>query len=94
MLRYLRRYRGRHGVSVSVTSRYLHVGGVEFSFQDSALTGGPRSPVVAWETGPSHSSSDAFSTVAFPETVLSRLRCIRTWKRGGAGIGGWCQTVV
>ena len=72
VLRYPHRYRGRHGVSVSVTGRYLHVGGGEFSFQDSALTGGPRSPVVAGETGPSQPSSDAFSTVACRDELIPR----------------------
>ena len=64
VLRCLHRCRGRHGVSVSVTSRYLHVGSGELSFQDTALTGGPWSPVVALETGPSQPSSDAFFTGA------------------------------
>ena len=72
VLQYLHRYRGRHGVSVSVASRYLHVGSGEFSFQDSALTGGPRSPVFAWVTGPSQPSSDAFSAVASRDELIPR----------------------
>ena len=72
VLRCLHRYRGRRGVSVSVTSRYLHVGGGELSFQDTALTGGPRSPVVALEIGPSQPSSDAFSTGASRDEFIPR----------------------
>ena len=56
----------------SVTSRYLHVGGGELSFQDTVLTGGPRSPVVALETGPSQPSSDAFSTGASRDEFIPR----------------------
>ena len=33
-------------------------------------------------------------TNSFPETVLSRLRYIRTWKHGGAGLSGCCRTVL
>ena len=98
MLRYLHGYRGRRGVqSLSRGVTFMSV--VESFLPTSALTGGPRSPVVAWGTGPSQPSSDAFSAVAsldefFPETVLSRLRYIRPWKRGGTGPGGQCRTVL
>ena len=72
VLRCLHRYRGRHGVSISVSSRYLHVGGGELSFQDTALTGDPRSPVIALETGPSQPSSDAFSAGASRDKFIPR----------------------
>ena len=39
VLRYLHRYHGRHGVSVSVTSRYLHVGGGELVFPRLSFDG-------------------------------------------------------
>ena len=38
----------------------------------SALTGGPRSPVVAWGTGPSQPSSDAFYAVASLDELIPR----------------------
>ena len=56
--------------SVSDTSRYLHVGGEEFSYHGSALSGGPWSPVFARVTGPSRSSSDAFSAVASRDELV------------------------
>ena len=39
-------------------------------FPTSALTGGPRSPVVAWGTGPSQPSLDASSVVASLDRLI------------------------
>ena len=41
-------------------------------FPTLALTGGPWSPVVAWGTGPSQPSSDAFSAVASLDELIPR----------------------
>ena len=67
-----------------------------FSYHASVLTGGLRPPVFARATGPSRSSSIALSTVAIPrDSPLSlKVQYIRPWKRGGAGLGGRCRTIL
>ena len=45
---------------------------VKFSYHGSALTGGPRSPVLARATGPSRSSSEDFCAVASRDELVPR----------------------